>query len=239
MMLNRFASENTAQPHKPPPKNQPRRSKSARRELLKSSDQFFVPGKPFAASAAFISIKNLEKISEGLDSYRAISALHQNIKAALNDDRYAGGIVLSALVGAIIIIPDCLHIDGRVILDDLLKSVFDRAAAQGLLLRIGLSHGELLPLQDIDDRFNFIGTYLNISARLAMSSHNRGLLVHDSFVNYLSTWIDSTHYFSSGKRKESSVKGKRDEEFICFGPPDDIWLALSESRLSATSSAVR
>jgi len=173
---------------------------------------------------AFISIHKL-KDSGGLEIYQLISALHNSIKACLMDN-YNDVHVLSALSGAVIIVPDGLNVDFL----PLLMLINNNLDLKGIPIRVGLSYGDIQELKDIDDQNNYIGKPINVAARLANSPKNSGLLVHDTMADRMQTVLYANHWLSVRNldHKPIEVEGKREEKFTCICPPESVWVHRSE-----------
>ncbi|MBI4854286.1 MAG: hypothetical protein HY819_21005 [Acidobacteria bacterium] len=176
------------------------------------------------ATIAFISINGLKNIG-GIESVELLAKLHSIIKSQINSQEYKGVEVLSSLLGAIIIFADSLQHDSINLLALLNKEMY----SAGIGIKIGMSHGDLQELIDIDGEANFIGVAINHSARLATSKKNPGLLVHDVLANHLQSTLKASHWLSAKNpnRLAIEVEGKRNEKFTCYYPQNDIWPSLS------------
>ncbi|KAF0250165.1 MAG: hypothetical protein FD167_431, partial [bacterium] len=189
----------------------------------------FRQGAITTATVAFISINGLKEVG-GLDSVELLAKLHSSIKSLIktpiNNQSYQGIQVLSSLLGAIILFPDSLQLDPI----KLISSINSEMNFTGIPIRIGISHGDVQELVDIDGKANFIGVAINHSARLATSDKNLGLLIHDVLANHLQSKLRASHWLSAknSNRLFIEVAGKRDEKFLCYYPPESIWPTNSQ-----------
>ena len=99
-----------------------------------------------------------------------------------------------------------------------METILHQCYSQGLLLRIGVTHGDLEELEDIDGTRNYVGTSINFAARIAFSDRNTGCLAEQSFrAFYYEAFGERTgrlHFFQT---KTIRIVGKsHDKTFICY-----------------------
>jgi len=147
--------------------------------------------------------------------------------AALNDAARvvpSEAYVLGTIAGLIVVIPDELAWG----LDEALNVI--RCAKVGFSLRVGVSHGTVEVVDDIDDQKNLIGPAINSAARIATSAENSGGLVHESYANLVASTLSPDHWLHRSRRVERVVKGKpQDKPFLCYVVPD-VFAAQSVER---------
>lgn len=189
------------------------------------SKKFFTHGSNITSTIAFLTILGLKKIP-GVEVAELLTKLHAEIKTRLTQNNiYDQTYVLSSLTGAIIIIPDNVHQNVL----NLLIQINNSLAPIGIPIRIGISHGDIKELEDVDGRKNFIGIPINHAARLATSDKNQGLLVQKNLADHLQATLNSKHWLSNGNsnRLHVEIEGKRDEKFDCYYPPTSIWTTVN------------
>lgn len=164
-------------------------------------------GSSIQAQVAFIRLPGVDEL-DPTNGYLAIVHLHRELETLAPRVR-----IMSALVGAILVVPDD-SADGSppdlcALLAEILPGVHDR----GLPVRVGVTHGEVMYLEDGDGRGNFIGKAVNAAARLAFAE-GPGILFEQSFVTY------RTRPLSVGAVKIDDnvivTNGKRGERFDCY-----------------------
>lgn len=199
------------------------RAASASRVAAASPRATAPPGAAFEASVAYIHIPSLKE-QAGMRVLRAMSTLHSAIRGVLEGEsrRWAGTRALSALTGAILIVPDSLHVHCH----DLVSRVAHAASAFDLPLRIGVSRGRLNAVEDIDGEVNFLGEAINIAARLAVSPSNPGFVVQDLYSRYVEPTVEGDLWIahSAENYREIVILGKRhDAPFRCVVAPDNLF----------------
>ncbi len=179
-------------------------------------------GQNITTSVAFIAIKGLKQVNIGIQIHQLISVLHNNIKDCISDEKYRNVRVLSALIGAILIMPDESYIEPL----DLLHKIAEKGSSLGIPLRIGITHGETYVLEDADESLNFIGVPINTAARLATSETNEGMLVDQSIYNHILDGLNSGHWLL--KQACSEIEDKHGDKYPCYRAPSFAWPACSE-----------
>ena len=166
-------------------------------------------GTEFPAAVVFVLIHGLKDCSDAPHVPNALRALNDALRGV-----DASAFVLSTIAGAIIVVPDTASWSA----DDLL-SVLDQAKV-GFPLHVGVTHGTVEVVRDIDDEPNLIGPPINIAARLATSRNNPGVLVHESYVGLADGTLAAGHWLHRSVRKAISITGKpQDPPFVCFRGP--------------------
>lgn len=185
-------------------------------------------GESASATVAMITIPNVTTLGDGQLIHAAISELHRSL-AELRET-YDEIQIFSTISGAIIIILDSSQYDQIAIIEKA------KLAAQnkGIPTRIGVSHGDVSALIDVDESVTWIGRPVNWAARLTYSAENRGYLFHEFFLRHVEVKLGGGHYLHPSKRGEAlQVKGKRDEVFVCFpGQEPDSLNTILEEKLS-------
>jgi class 3 adenylate cyclase len=166
-------------------------------------------GAEFAATVVFVLVKGLK---DCLDAPKVPNALRALNEAIRDIDPHA--FVLSALAGVIVVVPDTVSWSA----DDTLTAL-DRAKV-GFALRVGVTHGTVEVVKDIDDEPNLIGLPINCAARLATSRDNSGVLIHESYAEFVDGTLGLTHWLHRSVRKAIAIAGKpQDPVFTCFEGP--------------------
>jgi class 3 adenylate cyclase len=166
-------------------------------------------GTEFAANIVFVVIKDLKACTDAPKVPNALRALNEALRGIDSD-----AFVLSTLAGVIVVVPDA--VSGSA--DDTLHAL-DQAKI-GFALRVGVTHGIVEVVRDIDDEPNLIGPEINIAARLATSNDNPGMLVHESYTRLIDSVLPATHWLHRSVRTAISIAGKpQDPVFTCFAGP--------------------
>lgn len=166
-------------------------------------------GTEFLASVVFVHIGRLKDCSDGPRIPRALRALSEALREV-----DSSAFVLTALTGAIIVIPD-----GASWSVDATLAALERAAV-GFALRVGVSHGMVNAVTDIDGQLNLVGPPINTAARLASSLHNTGALVDESYAQFVEPILAGTHWLHPSQRTPRTIIGKpQDPLFTCFAAP--------------------
>ncbi len=166
-------------------------------------------GADFPATVVFILVQDLIDCTDGPMIPDALSALNAALRGV-----DASAFVLSTIAGVIIVIPDA----ARWTLEETFASL-DRAKT-GFSLRVGVTHGNVDVVTDIDGEENLVGTPINIAARVATSSENTGTLIHESYAKYVDPTLPLSHWLHRSVRQPIPVTGKpQDPVFECFVGP--------------------
>jgi GUN4-like len=175
-------------------------------------------GTELKASVGFFQIPKLKEIARDNPSlsYTCLLTLHR----ILDEWRSAQPTeirVLSSLTGAIIIVPDA----SEIYIHQHLLGILKQCKTSGVPIRIGITHGDVEVLEDSDGLMNFIGTPVNVAARLAFSTKNDSLL-------YENTYTELVRGIFRDKNKdllhprdclEITIEGKlHDRAFLCRRP---------------------
>lgn len=188
----------------------------------------FRPGAIKTTMVAFIIINGIKDIG-GVESAELLTTLHSSIKSLINKQALLNVQILSNLLGAIILFPNSAQFNPL----DSIKLIIElnnEMTSNGIVIKVGMSLGDVQELIDIDGKANFIGVCINQAARLATAKmdNHPGLLVHESLANHLQATLRASHWLSGKNSSRLSVEvlGKRDEKFLCYYPPKDIWPTL-------------
>lgn len=164
-------------------------------------------GADFSAAIVFIALKDLKSCSDAPQIPSALTALHAGLKDV-------NAYILGTLTGVIVVIRD----DADISADDVL-AVLD-GLPRPFEMSLGVAHGHVDALKDVDGRQNLIGPEINIAARLAFARENPGCLVHDSYARSVEGTLAASHWLHPAKRKRVEVRGKQhDPAFICYESP--------------------
>jgi hypothetical protein len=173
-----------------------------------------VEGRVISASVAFVSIHKLKSYDDNI-CYHTIS--HLNSVAKHCNRKRGEIIILSSLTGLVFIAPD----NAAENLIEFLNNFIPKCYDSGLPLKIGITHGDIEELKDVDGRINYIGTPLNHAARVLFSEKNQGCLAEQSYRNFYQHVFGPTKspafIFST---KKINVKGKSHDKskFVCYAP---------------------
>lgn len=168
-------------------------------------------GSRHTASIAFIIIPGLEKLPSAV-SLRALECLHSILRKYRSGPLKNGVQVLSALTGAIIFTPDTANI----YLHQHIGAIAADCYESGIAIRIGVTHGEVEELLDVDGSANFIGKPINIAARLAFAKQNTGCAFDSSFVASIGAAVIGDNALKPSDYPEVGLKGKEhDPEYPC------------------------
>lgn len=181
------------------------------------------PGAAFQASVAYLYIPGL-KDQRGGRIVKAMAALHRGIREVLagENGRWRGVRALSALTGAIIVVPDDLNLHCH----ELLTPICRALATSNLPVRMGVSRGRFISAADVDEEVNFLGRALNVAARLAVAKENPGCLVHNDYARHAEPTLDESVWLVRGSQgyREEAVEGKaHDQPFQCVVAPADAY----------------
>lgn len=169
-------------------------------------------GKVISASVAFVCIPKLKSYDDRT-CYNAISHLNSIAKKCNKQSHKV--IIFSSLTGLILISPDSKSKN----LIGFLKNFVSKCYASGLPIKIGITHGDIEELKDIDGGINYIGIPLNHAARVVFSEKNPGCLAEQSYRSFYE------HIFGSSKNPASifatnkiKIEGKSHdcEKFVCY-----------------------
>jgi len=198
----------------------------------------FRPGAIKTTIVAFIIINEIKDIG-GVESAELLTTLHSSIKSLINKQALLNVQILSNLLGAIILFPNSPELNPL----DSIKLIIElnnQMTSNGIAIKVGMSLGDVQELIDIDGKANFIGVCINQAARLATAKmdNHPGLLVHESLANHLQATLRASHWLSgkNSSRLSVEVAGKRDEKFLCYYPPTNIWPKLSSITYSYDES---
>lgn len=188
----------------------------------------FRPGAIKTTIVAFIIINGVKDIG-GVEAAELLTKLHSSIKSLINKQASLNVQVLSNLLGAIILFPNSAQFNPL----DSIKLIIElnnEMTSNGISIKVGMSLGDVQELIDIDGKANFIGVCINQAARLATAKmdNHPGLLVHESLANHLQATLRASHWLSGKNSNRLSIEilGKRDEKFLCYYPPTNIWPSL-------------
>jgi class 3 adenylate cyclase len=166
-------------------------------------------GTELPATVVFVLIKGLKDCSDAPKVPNALRALNEALRGV-----DASAFVLSTIAGVIVAIPDTASWS----VDDTFTAL--NQAKVGFSLRVGVTHGTVEAVRDIDGEPNLIGPPINIAARLATSAGNAGLLIHESYAEFVDGTLTATHWLHRSVRKEIPIAGKpQDPTFACFKGP--------------------
>ena len=188
----------------------------------------FRPGAIKTTIIAFIIINGVKDIG-GIESAELLTKLHSSIKSLINKQTLLNVPVLSNLLGAIILFPNSAQFEPL----DSIKLIIElnnEMASNSIAIKVGMSLGDVQELIDIDGKANFIGVCINQAARLATTKmdNHPGLLIHESLASHLQASLRANHWLSgkNSNRLFVEVSGKREEKFLCYYPPTNIWPSL-------------
>ncbi len=137
-------------------------------------------GAVLPASIAFIAIPQLKRL-EPETAVQALLSLHDVLRRFRTGLLQPPARILSTLTGALLVLPDATDRYLHASLDEIAKDCH----ARGLAIRVGVTHGDVQELSDVDGTANYIGTPINIAARLATSPENLGCAFHKDFVSHV------------------------------------------------------
>lgn len=206
----------------------PRRARVPPREVPVTRG---VPGQRYLGSAVFFSIPDL-KLMDGPTSHAAMTALHRVLRETFLENSSLGIRVLSALSGAIVVVPDKARIN---ILTELTRAA-QRITEAGVAFRAGLSRGELAMLVDADCAETAVSPVVNVAARLAYADGNDGILVDRSYQQHFGDSCALDHYLHPANcdKHLRIVKGKRQEAFEVLAVPEDTVQVILHSTIAAS-----
>lgn len=167
------------------------------------------------ASVGFFQIPKLKEIAsdEPSLSYRGLFTLHRVLEEwRLTQPKEIR--VLSSLTGAIIIVPDT----SEIYIHQRLPEILEKCKQRGVPVRLGITHGDVEVLEDSDGLMNFIGTPVNVAARLAFSTQNNCLLYENTYTEFVSGLSTDKNNDPLHPRycREINIKGKlHDPAFLC------------------------
>jgi hypothetical protein len=167
--------------------------------MAKQDRALGVERRVMTATVVFVGIPNIKEWPPQL-AYRGIAGLHYALRQTLRRDLAAKASVhvLSALTGAILIVPDGTDFYTH----RYLQAMAAAWAAQGIPVRAGVVHGEVELLSDVDGLVNVIGEPINIAARIAVKGKAPGCVLEDGYLDFAGAASD----LAKGKRV--SLKGK-------------------------------
>lgn len=166
-------------------------------------------GTEFPATVLFVLLKGLKECTDGPRIPNALAALNDALR-----DVNPAAFVLSTIAGLILVLPDVASLN----LDEILTGLDD--AAVGFQLSVGVTHGTVEAVADVDGQINLIGPSINTAARLAASPDNEGLLVHKSYADFADTALGASHWLHRDTRREVLIEGKpQDPSFHCYRGP--------------------
>jgi class 3 adenylate cyclase len=192
-----------------PPHDAPAQQESSGEEAAYISNPERREGTEFPTTVVFVVIQGLKDCSDAPKVPSALRSLNEALRRV-----QPGAFVLSTIVGAMVIVPDT----ERWSPDDLFRAL-DQTSV-GFALRVGVTHGTVEVVHDIDDKPNVIGPPINIAARLATSSSNPGILVDESYADFVDDILAASHWLHRSVRAPLSITGKpQDPLFTCFPGP--------------------
>ena len=146
------------------------------------------------ATVAFVNIPHLKLWSSEI-AYRAIVGLHRVIKECFSTEMGRHADVLSALTGAIVVIPDSsnLHIH------EYLQNLGLVLTGSGIPVRVGVAHGDIEILSDVDGLMNAIGEPVNIAARIACQRTRPACILHRSYLDFIQATLDRTSFLRGAR----------------------------------------
>jgi hypothetical protein len=130
-----------------------------------------------SATVVFFFIPQLKEQEPNI-SYCALVSLHEILRNKLLD-RELNVRILSSISGAIVISPD----SSNIYIHQHLSRILEECKNKGIPIRLGITHGYLEILEDADSLFSFIGTSMNIAARLSTSIQNKAILYHSTYID--------------------------------------------------------
>lgn len=170
------------------------------------------------ATVLFITLLGVRLAEKaGLAPY-ALAALYSLIARAHNHPAIS---LHTSLFGVIVIVRDA-----AVDIPELVGRIVPAARSVGLAIRVGIAHGDVDRMQDIDGTTNYVGPAINIAARIALSPDNSGVLLDSSYVRHA-----VEHLAGVQLEGEVEICGKRDEKFKCRQCACDVLDELDASRL--------
>lgn len=167
--------------------------------------------KEFPAAIIFLHVPALKRDALKRSPATVLSRLHQSIRSSGGSNKI---FALSAMTGAIIVIPDEAEID----LLEYLSKVLSQIYRAGIPVRAGVTYGTAEGVPEIDTSRNFVGDSINIAARLATAANNPAVFFHESTSRHLISTLEGNHWLQSKARKRIA-KGKGAERFTCFTAP--------------------
>jgi class 3 adenylate cyclase len=170
-------------------------------DAMGASLQLHAKREVITATIAFINIPRL-KLLPHTTAYRAVLGLHRALRQCLGPEMGTRLDVLSALTGAIVVVPDSssLYIHER------LTQLGRGWVAKGIPVRVGVAHGEIEILSDVDHMMNAIGEPLNIAARLATLKAGSGCILHRSYLDSMGSAIDNASFLVGSRKVELAGK---------------------------------
>jgi len=145
------------------------------------------------ATAAFINIPKIKKFTPE-NAYSAMVGLHRALETYLKDRDYQPD-VLSAMTGGILLVPD----HSNIYIHNDLAGLADLWFGMGIPVRMGVVHGEIEVIIDVDGNKNAVGELLNVAARLATQKDKPGCLLHQSYLDFTQGIIGNDSLVRQGK----------------------------------------
>ena len=176
------------------------------------------------ASVVFFLIPQLAE-QEANISNCAIVLLNKILKKRLLDPGLELRI-LSSIKGAIAVIPD----SSGIYIHQHLSVILEDCQNQGIPVRIGITHGDLEVLKDVDTLFSFIGIPMNVAARLSTSDQNKGILYDSTYVDYVNPLPTSKNndFLHPKYGNQVNILGKPHDPVFQCQEPENTNLVLSQ-----------
>jgi hypothetical protein len=187
----------------------PKRARSSRSFL-----QTRIERTSITATTAFINIPHLKQWPPDT-AYRAIVGLHRVLRKRLAAQIGQGLDILSALTGAIVVVPD----GANLYLHRHLSSLGAGWCKMGIPVRVGVAHGEIEVLSDVDGWMNVIGDGVNVAARLASRRDRPGCVLHRSYLDSIKGVVDNGSFLKGSR--SVSLSGKAHDQQKMRG----LWIA--------------
>lgn len=153
---------------------------SEEREPMSKSRTSLVLGMEFKGTCVFVGVPDLKRV-DPTAAPQVLQRLHESVAEL---DVY----VLASISGLILVSPDG---DGSSL--DEIMGVLATIKGIPLAIRVGVAHGDIEVVRDVDGDSNLISPCINIGARLAFASVNEGALIHESYVRMYGDSLGSGH----------------------------------------------
>jgi hypothetical protein len=200
--------------HRSRPAHSKGRSQMVRdRKLLAS-------GRDLVATCIFVAMPGLRVPGQQGNAALALSALHQAV-SPLNV------YVLSSLTGLVIV-----SLDLEPVPVDAILSTLSAAEEIPMELRVGVTHGQIEIVEDVDGEMNAVGPVINTSARLAFARENDGALVHEDYVAMFGDALPA--WLKEGARSEVTVAGKAHDALMRAFRAPYRFATAAQSRTAGT-----
>lgn len=146
------------------------------------------------ATVVFVNIPDLRNWSSET-AYAAMVGLHNAIASHFGRRINTKVQVFSTLTGAIIVMPDASNLYAHDHLTDLGR----RWVSFGIPVRVGVVHGEVEVLRDVDDLLNIVGSPVNTAARIAVLRDESAGILHKTYIAFSQSCTNITAFLQGSR----------------------------------------